>query len=139
MAMKWLDSPPADFKFDKMVISGHGASGSVGPVTLAQLQDPNSDAYKFFAALKKKMAPNGVIELRTCCSAQGADGRNFLKEMSHLSGAKVIGYDDWYAINPHGFEYTATPNGMVRRTDKFRNYQGSWEKWLNDTFGPYLP
>ena len=58
--------------------------------------------------------------------------------MSRHLGTDVKAWDDWYAIYPHGKEWTAHPDGTYKETgDTCRKYNGSYIEWCNGHFqGP---
>lgn len=102
-------------KFDEIIFTGHGSSGWMAGITSSDLQSgangQPTDAYKFLQKLQKLLNPNSSIDIRHCSVASGQSGKDFVQEMADLMGAKVTAIDDWYAIWPHGTEWTATPGG----------------------------
>jgi hypothetical protein len=115
-AMKELDELiNAGEKFDTVVFTGHGSPGWMGGVTLEDLQSLNSatptDAGRFIQKLNQVLNPGGKVDIRHCSVAKHPVGKDFLQEMSNVTGATVTGIDDWYAIWPHGTEWTAQPGG----------------------------
>lgn len=115
-AIKELDDLiAAGDKFDSVVFTGHGSPGWMGGVTLTDLQSVNSatptDAGRFIQKLNQLLNPGGKIDIRHCSVAKNQVGKDFLQQMSNVTGASVTGIDDWYAIWPHGTEWTAQPGG----------------------------
>ena len=47
----------------------------------------------------------------------------------------VTGYTDWYAVTPHGEEWTATPEGGLTQGKDYGPYQGSWVQFFNNKIG----
>ncbi len=58
--------------------------------------------------------------------------------ISKALGVKVVGWTDTYAVEPHGEEFTACPDGSYNKTgDTCRKYRGSYYEWANGSFaGP---
>ena len=124
---KHLDSELGNNRISNVSLAGHGHFG--GAITTEDLKKSNSATHSFFAYLGSKMADNnGGIELRACEMAKDKD---FMKTMAATSNSKVKGWDDWYAIKPHGKEWTAYPNGDFEQTgDTHRQFKGSWTEWF---------
>ena len=113
----------------QIVISGHGNTRKAGSFTLDQLRDNNSSQAKFLKLLKQKAAEGATIELRACqnCSEEN---HGLIRKIAELTGLKVIGYDDVYAIKPHGQQWIARPDGKgkisVEKGEKLSHYKESW-------------
>jgi hypothetical protein len=39
-----------------------------------------------------------------------------MKKLAQLLNAEVIGYDDWYSVWGWGHQYTACPDGSIKKT-----------------------
>lgn len=116
-------------KFDKIVFTGHGASAYMGGITLADLQSGlranPTDAYKFIRKLNSLINAGGQIDIRHCLVAKDPSGKDFVQEMANITGATVTAIDDWYAIWPHGTEWTAHPGGNGPTAGKvYPSYHG---------------
>jgi len=49
-----------------------------------------------------------------------------MKEIAKITNRRVIGWDDWYAVVPHGRQYEALPNGAINEIGNTgREYEGS--------------
>ena len=116
-----------DDSIDSASIAGHGGFGAA--VTTGDLRNSASGANQFFKYLGSRMSPNnGGITLRAC--SMGGN-QPFMDAMSAVAPSRVIGWNDWYAIVPHGKEFTSFPDGTYRETgDTFRRWDGSWLQWL---------
>jgi hypothetical protein len=130
-----LDRLYTDGAYDDIVIAGHGSSNIIGSgaVTLTALRNPNSDVYKFFDRLGDKLTDDATIELRVClvCSVD----TQLIEELAVITGAKVIGYSDWYAVVPHGTEFTAYPDGTSKKTGQHTPLRESIWGWLTPRGG----
>jgi hypothetical protein len=120
---------------DSVLITGHGGPGSIGSgsITMDDLQDPNSEAHKFLQWLKSKMCANSNrgIRVNACMVAMGEEGQAFVGAFAKFMGTEVLAWDDWYAVVPHGKEYTGRPDGTCPQTgDTKRRYAGSWLAWF---------
>jgi RHS repeat-associated protein len=106
-----------------------GHTGFGGAISTKELVNPNSPEHAFFKYLGTRMCDkNCGITLRAC-----EMGRNepFMLAMAAAANTDVIGWDDWYAVVPHGKEFTAHPNGGYEQTgDTHRKWDGSWLQWL---------
>jgi hypothetical protein len=122
-----LETKLGDSRIRKLTFSGHGGPGSLhGLVNLDDLQNENSEQYRFFRWLKQKSTWRSTIRLYLCEVAQGDRGKEFLALFGKLTGCRVHAWDDWYAIYPFGREYAGSPSGewaFVRDTN--RRWQGS--------------
>jgi hypothetical protein len=107
-------------------VVGHGAPGGwIGApganedrITiehLHQAQHPSTVALKRLSALWSRQ--NDGMMLRMCETAQGAQGQQFLAELSRTIGANVRGWDGRYEVRPTGKEFTACPDGTITCTD----------------------
>jgi hypothetical protein len=56
----------------------------------------------------------------------------FIAVFSEKLNSAVIAWDDWYAVVPHGKEYTASPDGNVFQTGDEGPWKGSKVKKLYD-------
>jgi hypothetical protein len=64
------------------------------------------------------------VELRSCGAALYDEGKKFIKEFADEVGMSVKGWDDWYAIVPHGKEWTAEPGkDAINTGDTGRKYK----------------
>ena len=123
-ANNWLDGIDND-SIDNLIISGHGHSGGAGPFNDTDLKNPNSDLSKFVDKLKDKMKDDGRIEFRACDVAAGQRGKDFICKMAKDADCDVCAYDDWYAVTPHGGEFTAHPNGSIDQTGTHKPWDES--------------
>jgi hypothetical protein len=132
---KWKDaiamlSSIADGSLQQIVITGHGNLKKAGPFELDQIQDDKSQQAEFLKLLKQKAAPGATIELRAC-STCSEDDQKLLKKMAELTGLTVIGYDDTYAIWPHGQQWIAKPGVKdVVKGEKYPAYKDSWTHYF---------
>jgi hypothetical protein len=94
----------------RLDLAGHGYPGGwgigVGPADWQRL-----------AELRPLWtADNEGLTLRMCEVAQGEVGLRFLAELARTIGARVRAWTGCYEIRSTGHEYTATPDGAVRRS-----------------------
>lgn len=121
----------------QIVIAGHGNSSKAGPFNLEEIKKKDSGQYKFLELLKKKASKEATIELRACKTCK--DNQDLIKAISELTELVVIGYDDTYALKPHGQQWIAKPDGKgnitVEKGEKLTDYKDSWvsgaEEWVN--------
>lgn len=134
---KWKDaiamlSSIADGCLQQIVITGHGSLTKAGPFELAQIQKDESQQAEFLKLLKQKAAEGATIELRACSTCSERD-QQMLKRMAELTGLKVIGYDDTYAVKPHGQQWIAKPGGKeVEQGVKYPAYKDSWVHYFEN-------
>jgi len=55
-----------------------------------------------------------------------------LTRMAELTGLTVIGYDDTYAVKPHGQQWIAKPDGTVEKGEKYPAYKDSWVHYFEN-------
>jgi hypothetical protein len=134
---KWKDaiemlSSIADGSLQQIVITGHGSTQKAGPFAFDQIRDSNSLQSRFLKLLKQKAAPGATIELRACSTCSEKD-QKLLTRMAELTGLQVIGYDDTYAIWPHGQQWIAKPGGKeVEQGVKYPAYKDSWVHYFEN-------
>lgn len=51
-----------------------------------------------------------------------------------MTGVRVVGYTDWYAVRQHGNEYTAYPDGTVEKTGEHLGADESIWGWFTSDF-----
>ena len=126
-AIKQIKSELGSCTITKLIIAGHGGSGRVEPFDSISVNDPDSMERRFLDGLCGLFSESAFgTELRACCVAAGPKGEQFLGDLSSILGTGVIGWDDTYAIIPHGREFTGFPDGTCRQTgDTLRRYSGS--------------
>lgn len=71
----------------------------------------------FLDSLKERMHwVNKGVRLNSCQEALSQSGRDDMVKLAVELETEVVGWDDWYAVVPHGKEYTATPDGNITQT-----------------------
>ena len=125
---KTLSALPGDVVFAWVVFTGHGnpgrfSDGGYSVFDLPTLSNPKSSQVLFLEQLNRKCSEHTIIDLRLCNIARGADGERFLIKFSELTGCRVIGYTDVYAVLPHGDAYMAHPSGRYELIESFPPYK----------------
>jgi hypothetical protein len=121
----------ADGCLKQIVITGHGSTQKAGPFAFDQIRDSNSLQSRFLKLLKQKAAEGATIELRACSTCSERD-QQMLTRMAELTGLTVIGYDDTYAVKPHGQQWIAKPDGTVEKGEKYPAYKDSWVHYFEN-------
>jgi RHS repeat-associated protein len=121
-----------------ITFAGHGSSSGMSPFILDNMKvDPQSNENKFLRGLGGlSFCPDHAgCEIRACRTGGGKD---IMCLISNALGTKVVGWNDTYAVVPHGLEFTACPDGRYEQTgDTCMKYTGSYFEWANGGFtGP---
>jgi hypothetical protein len=98
-----------------VIMSGHGAPGVIGPLNSNALDDPK--VINFLKDLRSMLMPDATIVIRSCLTASGQLGQAFMLKLAKITGAKVTAFTGTYAVWPGGEEYTAYPDGTIKKTD----------------------
>ncbi len=106
-AKEWVSSLP-DNSVDRLITSGHGGAGEIGPIDSDDLK-PGKGYREFLEALKPKLKDGAEIIHRHCCVASSQEGKDLIQEEADITGAEVHAWDDWYAVKPWGHEWVARP------------------------------
>gem|GEM_PF-3291269 len=132
-ALQKLKSCLGDCCINSIVFTSHGHPGGFGPLDSGTVTDNKSDENKFLSGLKDLLCEdNGGCRINACNVAKHAAGKKFICDMAETLGTNVIAWDDWYAVVPHGKEFTGCPDGTFDETgDTCREFEGSWVQWLN--------
>jgi hypothetical protein len=107
---------------DALELAGHGYPGGwrVGLDLSDPQQPPSSPEFKRWSRLAELKphwsTANDGLTMRMCHTAQGERGQLFLAALAKTVGANVRGWTGCYEIRATGFEYSATPNGLVTRS-----------------------
>jgi hypothetical protein len=107
---------------DAIELAGHGYPGGwcVGLDVSDAQQSPDSAEFLRWSRLADLKgcwsSDNDGLTMRLCETAQGERGRLFLAGLARTVGAKVCGWTGCYEIRATGYEYTATPDGLVSRS-----------------------
>jgi hypothetical protein len=120
----------ADGCLTQIVISGHGNPRKAGPFTLDEITKADSLQTRFLKLLKQKAGEGATIEIRACRTCT-EDNHELIKKIAELTGCRVVGYDDVYAIKPHGQQWIAKPDGTVEKGEKLTAYKDSWVHRIN--------
>jgi hypothetical protein len=123
---KYIDNLPKGDCIGNVIFNGHGSPGSAGPLTSGTVTNPKSDINRVLGKIKKRLCKDSRVDLRHCLCAKGAVGQKFLTNLAITIGAPVRGIDDIYAVNPHGDEYEALPNGTISKICSHGAYKDSW-------------
>ncbi len=97
-----------------IVITGHGNAGDIGhhAINSVELDCPASGCRAFLEWLGSRMDANSDgVRINCCLVAQNDNGKDLLTRLARIMGTKVKAWDDWYAIVPHGKEFTGYPDG----------------------------
>jgi RHS repeat-associated protein len=130
-----------DGSLESITFSGHGGPDYFGPFKLKDLKNPDSDASRFLRELKKKASKKAVITIKackTCAQQDGVGDKEMLKLVAKITGLDTVGYDQDYGPVPHGQEFIVHPDGSVTEGKKYRNWEGSIEKFLFEDFWHHL-
>ena len=96
--------------------------------------DTSSEMEKFLRRLgSRKCEENKEVRLNSCYEFGSQEDNARMKRLATTLGMKVVGWDDWYAIVPHGKEWTAWPDGTLEQTgDTKKVYEGSYIQAANN-------
>jgi hypothetical protein len=77
-------------------------------------------------------ANNNGVRINCCLVAKDDNGRDLIARMARIMGTKVKAWDDWYAIVPHGKEFTGYPDGTWKQTgDTKRVFRWGLLSWFS--------
>ncbi|MBL8891006.1 MAG: RHS repeat-associated core domain-containing protein [Planctomycetaceae bacterium] len=126
-----------------VILNGHGSFGKAGPFTSSVLAGQNSEERLVLDLLRRKRCDDCFVDIRHCYVAGTGDvlvgddrddpndwihrdGQQFLLDSSRISGCRVRGITDMYAVNPHGDQHDANPDGTIVLTESYGAFRDSW-------------
>ncbi len=138
--IKRIDEQLENRHIYSVTITGHGDSAASGQITLSGLRNKNSGEYALISYLGRVMSEDARgIQLNSCMSANGDNGKAFLMLMANIADCPVTGWTDWYAITPHGDRWIAKPGKPRPEWGSFEgDYKGSFAERLNNFAHKYF-
>jgi hypothetical protein len=129
-----LETALAGKAIQSVIITGHGNAGDIGhhAINSVELDNPATGCRAFLEWLGSRMAANNDgIRINCCHVAQNDNGKDLITRMATIMKTRVKAWDDWYAIVPHGKEFTGYPDGTWTQTsDTKRAFGGSILSWF---------
>jgi RHS repeat-associated protein len=118
--------------FRTITIVGHGAAGKAGGFENlgtgldGDFTKVGTPAFRLLQFIRNhRCTETTFVDLRTCQTADREKGKEFVEAFALRVGIKTKAITDWYAITPHGEEFTSEPGERAVKTGNFPPFEGT--------------